>query len=971
MSLKLRDLIRQVRACKTAAEERAVIAKESAMIRTAIREEQEQFRHRNVAKLLFMHMLGYPTHFGQLECMKLIASPHFPEKRIGYLGLMLLLSEEADVLMLATNSLKNDLNNPQKFIAGLSLCAIGNLATADMSRDLAPEIDKHLSNPNPYLRKKACLAMSRCLTKCPDMVEDFVDRVPSLLKDKSHGVMITVMQLMTRMLLTTDKQATRQEEEEEETTEEGSPRHLVLTKFRHLVPTLVKLLRSLLSMGYSPDYDVGGISDPFLQVQILTVLRLLGENNAEASEQMNDVLAQVATNTETSKNAGNAILYEAVQTIMAIPSEEGLTVLAINILGRFLLNRDNNIRYVALNTLSASVVQADIAAVQRHRSTIVDCLKDPDVSIRQRALELIYHLVNEENVETLVGELLNYLVVCEPRHDRTEICSRILQVVQTYSSSDIWRIDTLITMLTIAGRECSPDVVHVSIAYISRSNDDLRAYATHKLFTAIRDDDGSQKGLLIAGVWCIGEYADLLLKDYTYTPNVKSTGTEGDIIPAQQQPVTFEALEPSAIVDIVERVTKRPAASIQDNSLNQVVLTCYAKLTERIASKESSPALFERLTHLLQKHSTSHSLELQIRACEYSALLQPSSAGAVDPFGVKENIGSAANFTATAKEALARMPVVDMDLIIRKQRLAARNALGELESIDGGAPSHSKQQKITNANYNKPAASSASNDLLDLMDIFSGTNPPEPKSSQQNGAKQVEKSETASSSKSDVDLLADIFSVPSTISSAPPLVDPFSQSQLQQPNNFFMQQQPAFVAPTPNVIKNDPFATPSPLAGGIMPVNAMAVPATVTSADLIQSNAMPTIAPTSGNPVLSAFNQDGLEILFECIKPDPSNLQRSDVVATFKNLTTEPFVGVNLQCAVPKYITMEILPPSSTTVPPAVVGNKTSIPVRQTIRVTNTHLGAKKLLMKLKVNFTVKGSKKEHMTTFSGFPDGF
>lgn len=56
--MKLRDLIRKVRQCKTAAEERAVIAKESAMIRTAIREEQVHYRHRNVAKLLFMHMLG-------------------------------------------------------------------------------------------------------------------------------------------------------------------------------------------------------------------------------------------------------------------------------------------------------------------------------------------------------------------------------------------------------------------------------------------------------------------------------------------------------------------------------------------------------------------------------------------------------------------------------------------------------------------------------------------------------------------------------------------------------------------------------------------------------------------------------------------------------------------------------------------------------------------------------------------------
>jgi AP-1 complex subunit gamma-1 len=72
MSMKLRDLIRKVRACKTAAEERAVIAKESAMIRTAIREEQEHYRHRNVAKLLFMHMLG---EFYMLDAFREKSSP--------------------------------------------------------------------------------------------------------------------------------------------------------------------------------------------------------------------------------------------------------------------------------------------------------------------------------------------------------------------------------------------------------------------------------------------------------------------------------------------------------------------------------------------------------------------------------------------------------------------------------------------------------------------------------------------------------------------------------------------------------------------------------------------------------------------------------------------------------------------------------------------------------------------------------
>lgn len=83
--MKLSDLIRSVRACKTAAEERTTIAKELALIRTSFKEEANEYRQRNVAKLLFVHMLGYPTHFGQMECVKLIASHKFPEKRIGYL----------------------------------------------------------------------------------------------------------------------------------------------------------------------------------------------------------------------------------------------------------------------------------------------------------------------------------------------------------------------------------------------------------------------------------------------------------------------------------------------------------------------------------------------------------------------------------------------------------------------------------------------------------------------------------------------------------------------------------------------------------------------------------------------------------------------------------------------------------------------------------------------------------------------
>ena len=46
---------------------------------------------------MYIHMLGYPTHFGQLECLKLVGAPSFPDKRVGYLALTILLTEQTEV----------------------------------------------------------------------------------------------------------------------------------------------------------------------------------------------------------------------------------------------------------------------------------------------------------------------------------------------------------------------------------------------------------------------------------------------------------------------------------------------------------------------------------------------------------------------------------------------------------------------------------------------------------------------------------------------------------------------------------------------------------------------------------------------------------------------------------------------------------------------------------------------------------
>ncbi len=80
---------------------------------------------------------------------------------MGYLGLMILLDERQEVLMLVTNSLKNDLNSKNQYTVGLALCALGNICSAEMARDLSPEIERLLSSSNSFVRKKAALCCMR------------------------------------------------------------------------------------------------------------------------------------------------------------------------------------------------------------------------------------------------------------------------------------------------------------------------------------------------------------------------------------------------------------------------------------------------------------------------------------------------------------------------------------------------------------------------------------------------------------------------------------------------------------------------------------------------------------------------------------------------------------------------------------------------------------------------------------------
>uniref|UniRef100_A0AAR2LL31 GAE domain-containing protein n=1 Tax=Pygocentrus nattereri TaxID=42514 RepID=A0AAR2LL31_PYGNA len=438
-----------------------------------------------------------------------------------------------------------------------------------MCRDLAPEIERLLKASNSYIKKKAALCAVHIVRKIPELGELFTPSAHSLLSDKNHGVLHGAVVLITELC-------------------ERNPGNL--DEFRKAVPELVQIMKGLVTSGYSPEHNVAGISDPFLQVRVLRLLRILGRNNDEASDAMNDLLAQVATNTDSSKTAGSAVLYETVLTIMDIKSESGLRVLAVNILGRFLLNNDRNIRYISMTSLQ-KIVQTDHTAVQRHRGTIVDCLKDQDASVKRRALELSLALVSAANIRSMMKELLRFLSTCPPEL-RSHATSGIFNAAERYAPSQRWHIDTILHVLITAGGDVRDETVPNLIQLISVASE-LHCYTVHKLYRALISDI-SQQSLVQVACWCIGEYGDLLLK--------------GDCDEIEPMQVTEDD-----VLDVLETILQSHMSSPTSRGF---ALTAIMKLSTRITNN------IDRIRSVVSIYGSCIDVELQQRAVEYNALFK-------------------------------------------------------------------------------------------------------------------------------------------------------------------------------------------------------------------------------------------------------------------------------------------------------------------------------------------------------------
>jgi AP-1 complex subunit gamma-1 len=156
------------------------------------------------------------------------------------------MDESTDILMMVTNQIKKDLNEKgNNYVIALGLTAIAEISTEHMCRELYPEVKRLMKTAtSSYIKQKAVLAAIRTIKNIPDVIEDFLEIIDQLIYDKSSSVLMATVTLMVEILRVDF---------------DG-----FVKTFRKYVAPLVRTLKNLLMSGYAPEYEVGGVKDPFL-----------------------------------------------------------------------------------------------------------------------------------------------------------------------------------------------------------------------------------------------------------------------------------------------------------------------------------------------------------------------------------------------------------------------------------------------------------------------------------------------------------------------------------------------------------------------------------------------------------------------------------------------------------------------------------------------------------------------------------
>ncbi|PVH95030.1 Adaptor protein complex AP-3 delta subunit [Periconia macrospinosa] len=371
----LYDLIRGMRNHK--GNEKEYINDSIKECRKEIRSNDMDLKSTALMKLTYLEMFGHDMSWASFNVLEVMSSQKYRHKRTGYLSAVQSFRRDTEVLMLAENQLKKDISSATPTVISLPLGAIPHVINPSMAHSVLSDLLPRLTHSHASIRKKTVATLYRLALVYPETLRPAWPKIKERLQDENENPSVTAAIVNVVCEL-----GWRRPQD-----------------FLPLAPRLFELLVE------------GG--NNWMAIKLIKLFATLTPVEPRLIKKLLPPLTKIIRET-----GAMSLLYECINGIIQggiLEAVEGTTegdevakLCVGKLRGMMVIEGDANLKYVALLAFD-KIVRSHPYLVSQQQDVILECIDDPDISIRMRALDLVVGMVNSENLTAIVGRLMRQL----------------------------------------------------------------------------------------------------------------------------------------------------------------------------------------------------------------------------------------------------------------------------------------------------------------------------------------------------------------------------------------------------------------------------------------------------------------------------------------------------------------------------------------------------------------------------------
>ncbi|CAE8719855.1 unnamed protein product [Polarella glacialis] len=465
LSKEFFELVKSIGESRSKQEEDKIIVGEIAILKQHLSQPVIAPRKMKeyMIRAVYAEMLGHDANFAYIHAVKLTHEKNLFAKRIGYLTCNLFLHKDHELMLLLINTMQRDLQSANHLEVCAALTSVCRLVNLEMIPAISPIVFKLLAHGQEAVRKKAIVAVNRFFKLVPETVLDQKEQIRKVLCDPDPSVMGASLHVLYEVAKANPA---------------GS---------KDLVPSFVSILKQITEHRLPRDFDYHRMPAPWLQVKLLSILAILGTADQKMSEQMYEILQECMRRADSGVNVGYAIIYECVKCVTKIYPDHGLLELAASNISRFISSENHNLRYLGVTGL-AQIVQVNPTYAAEHQMVVVDCLEDPDETLKRKTLDLLFKMTNPQNVIVVADKLTFHLRTSVDQHLRRELVQKITSLAERFAPNNEWYVNTMNTVFELGGElvpaETAYNLMSASIPSYSNNNNDNNNSNNRRLTTS-------------------------------------------------------------------------------------------------------------------------------------------------------------------------------------------------------------------------------------------------------------------------------------------------------------------------------------------------------------------------------------------------------------------------------------------------------------------------------------------------------